>query len=161
MAAPSRRRSKTRVQVRSGRGHDKENNIKKMMFIVLLMVAVFSVASAVQVVTSDWSGGTQFDFIFTADECDAMAGSWSNAWSKAAEVYEKMSPTRVIKLDGDNIWSGNGILLKFVPLFAVRGAMTRDLHGSSKKLIKEYGKPISWTYSLKRNDALGTIIGAW
>jgi hypothetical protein len=161
MAAQSQRRSETTARVRGGRDHKKEYNMKRLIRVALLTAAALSAASAMQVVTSRWNGGTQFDFIFTADECAAMAESWSNAWNKAADVYEKMSPTRVVRLDGDNTWSGNGILLKFVPLFAVRGAMTGDLHGSSKRLIKEYGRSISWTYTLKRNDALGTIIGAW
>lgn len=113
----------------------------RMMTIAIGLILGFSITPGLEVRTNPWSGGTEFHFTFSENECQKLAESWSYSSEKAGEIVSEIS-------EGFR-GSGGGIILA-IGIAQVK--ITSDLQRFSKEYIHEFGEPVSWTYSLRRRD---------
>lgn len=127
------------------------------IIIAAIVAGTVTIGSAMQTTTSSWSGGTEFRFSFTKDECATMAKSWINADAFAHQVADALAR------DYDGL--GGGILLGRV---AAELKVATDLHSMSKENIRDWGGPGSWTLVIQRRDGLlgalkflDAIAGMW
>ncbi len=125
------------------------------------IILIFSIATAMEVRTNSWSGGTEFHFTFSSAECEKLAKNWFTSLSKAKEIYDNMARkrTKIIKSKG-GYNMGQEILVDLAALSPIPVIATQ-IHNASKQMIREYGNPISWTYTRQRKDLLGKIFGFW
>jgi len=127
------------------------------IIVAAIVAGTVAVGSAMQTTTSSWSGGTEFRFSFTKDECAQMAKSWSAADAFAHQVADALAR------DYDN--AGGGILLGRV---AAEMKVAADLYSMSKENIRNWGGPGSWTLVVDRRDGLlgalkllDSVAGMW
>jgi hypothetical protein len=154
MAAQSQRRKTKTATVRSN--FNKEKKMSKNLAFIIIMV-MFSIASAMQVRTKKWTSGTEFHFTFSESECKNMSESWGYASGKANDVISTLA-------DG---WEGTGgglLIGRAAAVFKI----ACDLHNFSKEYVRDFGRPMSWTYTLQRRDGwrtplkiLDAIAGFW
>jgi hypothetical protein len=109
------------------------------------------------VATSQWGKGTEFHFIFSADECAAMVADDGAALTNARAVVARVSEGWAASLGGILVAEGVAVL-----------KVASDLRRAAKDYTQEYGKPTSFTYSLRRRDSwrgtlrfLDGIAGFW
>jgi len=113
--------------------------MKPSLIIVATALAVAALP-AMQVSTSSWTGGTEYRFSFSKDECAEMAHNCWHAGYIAGRVVDDLTAE----------WNGGkGKILGCAAATLKFGA---ELYARSRSQLHKYGEARRWTLIIRRRD---------